>query len=121
MLKSGVIAPSNAEWASPVVFVPKPDGSLRFCVDYRKLNSITVRDSYPMPRMDECIDSLGSATVFSTLTARVVIGSYQLPKKTRTRQRLLVTQAAISFCDCLSACERHLLLFSVRWISSFPA
>ena len=77
MLQAKVIAPSNAEWASPVILVPKPDGSLRFCVDYRKLNSITVRDSYPMPRMDECIDSLGSATVFSTLDCNS--GYWQLP------------------------------------------
>ena len=77
MLQAGVITPSNAEWASPVVFVPKPDGSLRFCVDYRKLNKITVRDSYPMPRMDECIDSLGSATVFTTLDCNS--GYWQLP------------------------------------------
>ena len=77
MLQAKVITPSNAEWASPVILVPKPDGSLRFCVDYRKLNSITIRDSYPMPRMDECIDSLGSATVFSTLDCNS--GYWQLP------------------------------------------
>ena len=67
MLEKGVIEPATTDWASPIVFVPKADGSLRFCVDYRRLNAMTVRDSYPIPRMDECIDSLGSATVFSTL------------------------------------------------------
>jgi hypothetical protein len=49
-----------------VALVAKPDGSLRFCIDYRKLNAITIRDTYPLPRMDECIDSLGDAVVFST-------------------------------------------------------
>lgn len=45
------------------------DGTLRFCVDYRRLNALTVRDSYPIPRMDECIDSLADATIFTTLDA----------------------------------------------------
>jgi hypothetical protein len=47
--------------------VTKPDGALRICVDYRKLNMISVPDTYPLPRIDECIDSLGDATVFTTL------------------------------------------------------
>jgi hypothetical protein len=67
MLELDVIEPSKSEWASPVVLVPKPGGSLRFCVDYRKLNSITERDVYPLPWMDDCLDSLGDAQVFSTL------------------------------------------------------
>ena len=69
MLKMGVIEPSNAEWASPVVLIPKPDGSTRFCVDYRKVNALTARDVYPLPRMDECLDSLGEASYFTTLDA----------------------------------------------------
>ena len=67
MLRAGVIKLATAEWASPVVFFPKKDGTMRFCVDYRKLNAVTVRDSYPVPRMDESIDSLGEATIFTTL------------------------------------------------------
>jgi hypothetical protein len=63
----GVIEPSTSEWAAPIVLIPKPDGSLRFCIDYRKLNEVTLRDSYPLPRMDDCLDSLGSATIFTTL------------------------------------------------------
>ena len=77
MLNAEVIAPSVSEWASPVLLVPKPDGSLRFCVDYRKLNSVTKRDSYPMPRMDECIDSFSNACLFSTLDCNS--GYWQLP------------------------------------------
>jgi hypothetical protein len=57
MIEQKVIEPATCEWASPIVLVPKPDGSLRCFVDFRKLNSITIPDTYPLPRMDECIDS----------------------------------------------------------------
>jgi RNase H-like domain found in reverse transcriptase/Reverse transcriptase (RNA-dependent DNA polymerase)/Integrase zinc binding domain/Integrase core domain len=69
MLRMEVIEPSTSEWAAPIVLIPKPDGSLRFCIDYRRLNEVTVKDSYPLPRMDDCLDSLGSATIFTTLDA----------------------------------------------------
>jgi hypothetical protein len=77
MVAQGVIEPATCEWASPIVLVPKPDGSLRFCVDYRKLNAITVPDTRPLPRMDECIDSLGEAVIFATLDCNS--GYWQIP------------------------------------------
>ena len=77
MLEQGVIEPGNSEWASSIVLVPKSDGSLPFCVDYRRLNSITVPDTYPLPRMDECIDSLGDAAIFNTLDCNK--GYWQIP------------------------------------------
>jgi hypothetical protein len=52
MLTEKVIETTTCEWASPIVLVPKPDVSLRFCIDYRRLNAITVPDTYPLPRMD---------------------------------------------------------------------
>jgi hypothetical protein len=67
ILKAGFIEPESTEWASPVVLVPKPDGTMRFCVDYLKLNAMTIRDTYPRPRMDECIDSLENVRIFITL------------------------------------------------------
>ena len=68
-VEAGVIEESNSEWAAPVLFAPKKDGKLRFCVDYRTLNAMTVKDSYPLPRMDECVDTLGAANIFTTLDA----------------------------------------------------
>ena len=66
MSSQGLIDPSESPWASPIVLVRK-DGSLRFCVDYRALNSITRKDSYPLPRIDDTLDTLAGMTWFSTL------------------------------------------------------
>lgn len=57
-LQKGFISPSRAPYASPVLFVQKQDGSLRFCVDYRKLNAITIRNRYPIPVIEEALASV---------------------------------------------------------------
>jgi hypothetical protein len=88
-LRDGVIEPAQSEWASPVVFAPKADGTLRFCVDYRRLNLATVKDSYPIPRMDECIDSLGDASIFSTLDCNA--GYWQIPIRKGDRNKTTFT------------------------------
>ena len=67
MLDRAVIQPSCSPWASPVVLVPKKDGSLRFCIDYRKVNSVTRKDAYPLPRVDDTLDTLAGSKWFSTL------------------------------------------------------
>ena len=67
MLRNGVIEPSNSEWSAPIVLVPKKDGSLRICVDYRRLNSISEADAYPMAPINDLIDRLGKAKYITTL------------------------------------------------------
>ena len=66
-LESGVIRPSSSAWAAPTVLVRKADGSVRFCIDYRGLNSRTIKDAYPLPRIDMCFDCLGDMSYFSTV------------------------------------------------------
>ena len=67
MASRGIIEPSNSPWSSPVMLVRKKDGSTRFCVDYRKLNDVTIKDSHPLPRIDDTLDALSGAKLFSTL------------------------------------------------------
>ena len=67
MLNKGVIEPSSSPWMSLIVLVKKKDGSTRFCVDYHKLNEVTVKDSYHLPRIDDCLDALAGCRSFSTL------------------------------------------------------
>ncbi len=77
MLKLVVIEPSCSPWSSPIVLVPKPDGTLRFCNDFRRLNEVSEFDGYPMPRVDELLDRLVRARYISTLD--LTKGYWQVP------------------------------------------
>lgn len=67
MLEREVIETSDSPWSSPIVLVKKKDGTIRFCIDYRKINDVTVKDSYPIPRIDTTLDALSGAKWFSTI------------------------------------------------------
>lgn len=70
LLDVGHIRPSVSPWSAPVIFVKKKDGSLRLCVDYRDLNRATVKNRYPMPRIDDLFDQMKGATIFSKIDLR---------------------------------------------------
>ena len=70
MSRQKIIEPSQSPWASNLVVAKKKDGTLRLCVDYRNLNNLTRKDSYPLPRIADCLDALGSAIYFSTFDLR---------------------------------------------------
>jgi len=89
MLDMGVIEPSDAEWSFPVVVAPKPCGHFRLCVDYRRLNEMSVKDIYPLPRMDDYLDSLGDATVFSTFDCNA--SYWQIPVAEEDRDKTTFT------------------------------
>jgi len=77
MLANKIIRPSRSPWSSPVVLVIKKDGTIRFCIDYRKLNNITIKDVYPLPRIDDSLSTLANNSYFSTLD--LCSGYWQIP------------------------------------------
>uniref|UniRef100_A0A9J7ZJ87 Gypsy retrotransposon integrase-like protein 1 n=1 Tax=Cyprinus carpio carpio TaxID=630221 RepID=A0A9J7ZJ87_CYPCA len=89
MLDSGVVRESSSPWAAPVVLVKKKDGSWRFCVDYRKLNAVTHKDAYPLPRIEESLTGLKGAQWYSTLD--LASGYWQVEMDPQDRQKTAFT------------------------------
>ena len=100
MLDAGVIRPSNSPWCNAVVFVRKKDRSLRFCIDFRKLNSLTVKDSHPLPRICETLESLAGAAHFSTFDMNS--GFWQVPMDEESKQYTAFTLGSRGLYECES-------------------
>jgi hypothetical protein len=125
MVKNGIAEESRSPWASPVVLAKKKDGSWRFCVDYRKLNSLTRKDAYPLPRIDDLLDALGfgEGRIFSTLD--VASGYWHIPIADEDKEKTAfttnsglyqfrvlpfgLTGAPGAFCRAMTTCLRDLL------------
>ena len=100
MLDAGVIQPSNSPWCNAVVLVRKKDGSLRFCIDFRKLNSLTVKDSHPLPCICETLESLAGAAHY--LTFGMNSGFWQVPMDEESKQYMAFTLDSMGLYECES-------------------
>ena len=100
MLDAGMIRPSNSPWCNAVVLVRKKDGSLRFCIDFRKLNSLTVKDSHPLPRICETLESLAGAAHYSTFDMNS--GFWQVPMSPESKQYTAFTLGSMGLYECES-------------------
>jgi len=89
LMKSDIIRPSTSPYSSPIVVVRKKSGDIRLCCDYRRLNAITCRDAFPIPRVDECIDALSGAKYFSTLD--LASGYHQVMMEEEDRHKTAFT------------------------------
>ncbi|UYV74885.1 hypothetical protein LAZ67_12001673, partial [Cordylochernes scorpioides] len=124
MLTEGIIRPSSSPWSFPVILVKKRDGKYRFCVDYRKLNNVTVKDVYPIPRIDEVMDTLQGSTHFSAIDLRS--GYWQVEVEERDKEKTAFTTAhglyefnvmPFGLCNASATFERNMenMLGNLRW------
>ena len=100
MLDAGVVQPSNSPWCNAVVLVRKKDGSLCFCIDFRRLNALTVKDSHPLPRICETLESLAGVAHYSTFDLN--LGFWQLPMDEESKQYTTFTLGSMGLYECES-------------------
>ncbi|GFS58829.1 retrovirus-related Pol polyprotein from transposon 297 [Trichonephila clavipes] len=124
MLDEGIVQPSESPWSSPIVLVRKKDGSWRFCVDYRKLNSVTKKDVYPLPRIDDTLDCLKGAMFFSSMDLRSGYWQIEIDEADREKTAFITPEGLYEFkvmpfglCNAPATFERMMdnLLRHFKW------
>ena len=95
MLARGIISKSNSPWSAPIVIIKKKDGTNRFCVDYRKLNKVTIKDNYPVPLIEETLDSLKGSCFFTSLD--LASGYWQVALDEKTKKKQLSAPERVNF------------------------
>ena len=111
MLDARVVRPSNSPWCNSVVLVRKKDGSLHFCIDFQRLNALTVKDSHPLPRICETLESLAGVAHYSTFDLNS--GFWQVPMDDASKQYTAFTLCSMGLYECesmpLGLCNARLL------------
>lgn len=98
MLDAGIIKPSDSPWASPVLLVPKRDGTQRFCIDYRRLNRVIVKNSYPLPNIEDILSSLGGAKYYSVLDLKSGYWQLKVADKDQPKTAFICSSGLYEMC-----------------------
>lgn len=106
MLRQGLITPSKSDWSAPIVLVTKPDKSIRICINYRRLNDISTSDNYPIPRISELIENIGSAKYLTQLD--LTKGYYHIPLSEDTTDSFCDTLLSLPVCEAYGSCNEWL-------------
>ena len=117
MLDSKVIQPSNSEWASPSVLIQKKDGSVHWKIDFRAINAVTQKDSFPLPLIEECLDALEGVQYMSTLDMNSGYFQFAMALADRCKTAFLTkyglfefTQMAMGLCNAPATFQRAMQL-----------
>ena len=126
MLHKDIIQPSQSPWASPIVLARKKDGSVRFCVDYRKVNEVTRKDAYPLPRINDTLETLSDSKIFSTLDLASGYWQVVLTENDRQKTAFCTTEGLYEFkvmpfglCNAPATFQRlmDIVLTGLQWTS----
>ena len=102
LLDKGFICPSSSLWGAPILFVKKKDGLMRMCIDYRELNKRTVKNKYPLPRIDDLFDQLQGASYFSKIDLRSGYHQLKVDDESVAKTAFRTRYGHYEFLVCLS-------------------